>query len=201
MGSSFNLLHNCIGCNFCNCRYFCIIFVMNVASTLQCLYFQNFIIFHVVFKLLGVNAFKKLKLVHNLAATARKAIYHHFELISKVRMTKNKVYEKGDLAISGLGVERRALPLWRTIYFGWHQHGLEECFRHKIDNMILFQANISKILKILHRNTILFVGANLWADGAGLLVDRRSQERLSPRSEILGDNPTEVLFPNFRQTS
>ena len=68
-------------------EYFFKIFVMIVTSNLQSLYFQNFIIFHVVFKLLGVNAFKKLKLVHNLAATARKAIYHHFELISKVRMT------------------------------------------------------------------------------------------------------------------
>ena len=107
---------------------------------------------------------------------------------------------KCDLVISGLGVERRALPLWRTIYFGWHQHGLEECFRHKM-NMILLQVNISKILKILYRNTILFVGANLWADGTGLLVDGRFEERLSPRSEILGDNPTEVLFPDFWQTS
>ena len=32
-------------------------------------------------------------------------------------------------------------------------------------------------------------------------MDGRSQERLSPRSEILGDNSTEVLFPNFRKTS
>ena len=45
---------------------------------------QAFIIFHVMFKLLGVNAFQKLTLAHNLASTARKAMYHHFELITKV---------------------------------------------------------------------------------------------------------------------
>ena len=45
---------------------------------------QAFIIFHVMFKLLGVNAFQKLTLAHNMASTARKAMYHHFELITKV---------------------------------------------------------------------------------------------------------------------
>ena len=45
---------------------------------------QAFIIFHVMFKLLGVNAFQKLTLAHNLASTARKAMYHHFDLITKV---------------------------------------------------------------------------------------------------------------------
>ena len=44
---------------------------------------QAFVIFHVMFKLLGVNAFQKLTLVHNLASTVRKAMYHHFELITK----------------------------------------------------------------------------------------------------------------------
>jgi len=57
--------------------------VVQSVSMLPLVKDKSFIIFHVVFKLLGVNAFKKLKLVHNLAATARKAIYHHFELISK----------------------------------------------------------------------------------------------------------------------
>ena len=46
---------------------------------------QAFIIFHVMFKLLGVNAFQKLTLAHNMASTARKAMYHHFELITKVK--------------------------------------------------------------------------------------------------------------------
>ena len=45
--------------------------------------FQAFILFHVAFKLLGVNAFQKLTLVHNLASTVREAMHHHFELITK----------------------------------------------------------------------------------------------------------------------
>ena len=49
--------------------------------------FQAFVLFHVMFKLLGVKAFQKLTLVHNLASTVRKAMYHHFELITKA-MTK-----------------------------------------------------------------------------------------------------------------
>ena len=39
---------------------------------------------HVVFKILGVKAFQKMSLLHNMVSVARKAIYHHFEQITKV---------------------------------------------------------------------------------------------------------------------
>ena len=45
---------------------------------------QAFIVMHVVFKILGAKAFQKLSLLHNMASVARKAIYHHFEQITKV---------------------------------------------------------------------------------------------------------------------
>ena len=37
-----------------------------------------------VFKILGVKAFQKMSLLHNMVSVARKAIYHHFEQITKV---------------------------------------------------------------------------------------------------------------------
>ena len=49
---------------------------------------QAFIIMHVVFKILGAKAFQKLSLLHNMASVARKAIYHHFEQITKVSVTQ-----------------------------------------------------------------------------------------------------------------
>ena len=45
---------------------------------------QAFIVMHVVFKILGVKAFQKMSLLHNMVSVARKAIYHHFEQITKV---------------------------------------------------------------------------------------------------------------------
>ena len=49
---------------------------------------QAFIIMHVVFKILGAKAFQKLSLLHNMVSVARKAIYHHFEQITKVSVTQ-----------------------------------------------------------------------------------------------------------------
>ena len=46
--------------------------------------FKAFIVMHVVFKILGVKAFQKMSLLHNMVSVARKAIYHHFEQITKV---------------------------------------------------------------------------------------------------------------------
>ena len=48
------------------------------------LFFQAFIVMHVVFKIMGVKAFQKMSLLHNMVSVARKAIYHHFEQITKV---------------------------------------------------------------------------------------------------------------------
>lgn len=44
---------------------------------------KAFIVMHVVFKILGVQAFQKMSLLHNMVSVARKAIYHHFEQITK----------------------------------------------------------------------------------------------------------------------
>ena len=52
--------------------------------TTYLLFFQAFIVMHVVFKILGVKAFQKMSLLHNMVSVARKAIYHHFEQITKV---------------------------------------------------------------------------------------------------------------------
>ena len=60
----------------------------NIASTvsrkIQIIFMQAFIVMHVVFKILGAQAFQKMSLLHNMASVARKAIYHHFEQITKV---------------------------------------------------------------------------------------------------------------------
>ena len=42
-----------------------------------------------VFKILGVKAFQKMSLLHNMVSVARKAIYHHFEQITKVFLQDN----------------------------------------------------------------------------------------------------------------
>ena len=52
-------------------------------------FFQAFIVMHVVFKILGVKAFQKMSLLHNMVSVARKAIYHHFEQITKVFLKDN----------------------------------------------------------------------------------------------------------------
>ena len=44
---------------------------------------------HVVFKILGVKAFQKMSLLHNMVSVARRAIYHHFEQITKVFLQDN----------------------------------------------------------------------------------------------------------------
>ena len=45
---------------------------------------QAFIVMTVVFKILGAQAFRRMSLLHNMTSVARKAIYHHFEQITKV---------------------------------------------------------------------------------------------------------------------
>merc|ERR1719251_654313 len=44
---------------------------------------KAFIVMHVVFKILGAKAFQKMSMLHNMVSVARKAIYHHFEQITK----------------------------------------------------------------------------------------------------------------------
>ena len=78
-------------------------------------FLQAFVLFHVAFKLLGVNAFQKLALVHNLASTVRKAMYHHFEAITKV-MTEMMMMVT--TKISGAGSRGRTLPMWGAVYIG-----------------------------------------------------------------------------------
>ena len=55
-----------------------------ISQKITIIFMQAFIIMHVVFKILGAKAFRKMSLLHNMASVARKAIYHHFEQITKV---------------------------------------------------------------------------------------------------------------------
>ena len=53
---------------------------------------------HVLFKILGAKAFQKMSLLDNMASVARKAIYHHFEQITKVILMigEGDHYDKDD---------------------------------------------------------------------------------------------------------
>ena len=57
---------------------------------------QAFIFMHVLFKILGAKAFQKMSLLDNMASVARKAIYHHFEQITKVILMIGDHYDNGD---------------------------------------------------------------------------------------------------------
>ena len=100
---------------------------------------QAFVLFHVMFKLLGVNAFQKLTLVHNLASTVRKAMYHHFELITKAMskmMIKHECIDDGnnehlrnwkqgeDLTYVGTNIPWRT-SVWYTQSYRSHQYGIQ----------------------------------------------------------------------------
>merc|ERR1712004_736318 len=72
---------------------------------------KAFIVMHVVFKIFGVKAFQKMSLLHNMVSVARKAIYHHFEQITK------EVEEGGGPYLCGDQVpifERMELACWWT---------------------------------------------------------------------------------------
>ena len=51
---------------------------------------------HVLFKILGAKAFQKMSLLDNMASVARKAIYHHFEQITKVILMIGDHYDNDD---------------------------------------------------------------------------------------------------------
>ena len=57
---------------------------------------QAFIFMHVLFKILGAKAFQKMSLLDNMASVARKAIYHHFEQITKVILMIGDHYDNDD---------------------------------------------------------------------------------------------------------
>ena len=156
MGSSFNLLQNCIGYNYCNGCYFSMILSWSSHQPYTMSVFPEL---HHIPRCLQTLGCKRVQETEACSQSRCNCAKSYLPPLWADIQGSNDIKQslwKCDLVISGLGVERRALPLWRTIYFGWHQHGLEECFRHKIDNMILFQApNISKILKILETQYFL----------------------------------------------
>jgi len=80
---------------------------------------KAFIVMHVVFKILGVKAFQKMSLLHNMVSVARKAIYHHFEQITKELEEGGGPYLCGDqYSLADISMvpifERMELACWWT---------------------------------------------------------------------------------------
>merc|ERR550539_223588 len=98
---------------------FSVLMVVQSISMLPLVKDKAFIFMHVLFKILGAKAFQKMSLLDNMASVARKAIYHHFEQITKELEGGSGPYLCGDqytLAdVSMVPIfERMELACWWT---------------------------------------------------------------------------------------